>query len=89
MNSNTEGSESNLAFNSGEIKVKINELKKDNMYDFNYDKIFFENSIKFIIDDLNLFFIRYIKKFLAFTFFNHESVYKNYYHPLNIFPLIF
>ena len=39
------------------------------MYDFNYDKIFFENSIKFIIDDLNLFFIRYIKKFLAFTFF--------------------
>lgn len=89
IESNIEGSESNLAFNAGGIRTKINELKKDRMYDFNYDKIFFDNSINFIIDDPVLFFKRYVKKFMAFIFFNYESEYKNYYHPLNIFPLIF
>ena len=69
IDSNVEGSESNLAFNTGGIKAKINRLKKIKFYDFNYDKIFFENSIKFIIEDPIYFLNRYVKKFLGFYFF--------------------
>ena len=89
IDSTVEGSESANAFETGSIKTKINNLSKDNLYDFNYDKIFLEQSKKFIYDDPILFFIRYIKKFLSFTFFNLNSNYKDYYHPLNIYPLLF
>ena len=45
VDSSVEGSESSIAFETGEIKDKITELKKNNLYDFNYDKIFLDNAI--------------------------------------------
>ena len=45
--STVEGSESILAFNTDQIEQKINNLEKNNLYDFNYDKIFLDISLKF------------------------------------------
>ena len=83
------GVETVSAFKAGSIKNKIDNLDKDVLYDFNYDKIFLEQSKNFIYNDPILFFIRYIKKFLTFTFFNLSSNYKDYNHPLNIYPVLF
>ncbi len=89
IDSTIEGSESELAFNTDSIREKIDNLKKDNLYDFNYDKIFLDSSLSFINDNPILFFERYIKKFFTFTFLNLNSNYPNYYHPLNILSFIF
>ena len=88
IDSKVEGSESLKAFQTGEIDKKIKAIPKNNLYDFNYDKIFLENSLKFIQENPILFIERYIKKFLSFSFFNLNSNYPKYYHPLNIIPLI-
>ncbi len=89
IDSTVEGSETASAFKDGSIKNKIDNLAKDVLYDFNYDKIFLEQAKNFIYNDPILFFIRYIKKFLTFTFFNLSSNYKDYNHPLNIYPILF
>ncbi len=88
IDSTVEGSESFKAFNSGGINQKIQNLEKNNLYDFNYDQIFLNYSIEFIKNDPILFVKRYIKKFFSFTFFNINSNYPNYYNFLNIFPSI-
>ena len=88
IDSSVEGSESSLAFETGEIKDKIKDLEKNNLYDFNYDKIFLDYAIDTIKDDPKLFAERYIKKFFSLTFFNLESNYPGYYHPVNIIPII-
>ena len=87
IDSIVEGSESLRAFNFDDIDKKINSLPKNKLYDFNYDKIFLESSIKFIKNDPVLFIERYIKKFLTFTFLNLDSNYPNYNNLLNILPL--
>ena len=88
IDSSVEGSESDLAFNTNQIKQKINNLEKNNQYDFNYDKIFLDISIDFINENRVLFIERYIKKFLTFSLFNLNSNYSNYYHPANIVSLV-
>ncbi len=88
VDSSVEGSESSIAFETGEIKDKITELKKNNLYDFNYDKIFLDNAIGTIQDDPKLFIERYLKKFFSLTFLNLKSNYPGYYHPVNIIPII-
>ncbi len=88
IDSKVEGSESLIAFKSGGLDKKIITIPKNNLYDFNYDKIFFDNSIDFIKENKFLFIERYTQKFLSFIFFNIESEYKNYYHPLNIIPIV-
>ena len=88
IDSKVEGSESLKAFQAGEIYKKIKKIPKNNLYDFNYDEIFLENSIKFIQNNPTLFIERYVKKFLSYSFLNLNSEYPEYYHPLNIIPLI-
>ena len=88
IDSTVEGSETNLAFNTDKIKEKINVLEKNNLYEFNYDKIFLETSLNFINENKILFLKRYIKKVLTFSFFNLSSNYPGYYHPLNIISLV-
>ncbi len=88
IDANVEGSESALAFQTGAIKEKIDQINKDNSYDFNFDKIFLNYSLESISQDPLLFLERYVKKFLSFTFFNLKSDYPNYYDFLNIGPLI-
>ena len=87
IDANIEGSESVLAFQTGDIAKKINNLKKNKLYDFNYDQIFLNYSLQAIKDNPILFLERYFKKFLSFTFFNLTSDYPNYYNPLNIVPI--
>ena len=87
IDSTVEGSESLKAFQSGDIDKKITKIPKNNLYDFHYDNIFFENSINFIKENKILFVKRYIEKFLSLTFFNIKSEYQKYYHPLNIIPI--
>lgn len=84
-----EGSETATAFDRDNIDKKIDNLKKDKLYDFHYDEIFFKLSVQAIKQDPVLFITRYVKKFLTFTFFNLNSNYPNYYNILNILPLIF
>lgn len=88
IDSTVEGSESFKAFNSGGINQKIQNLEKNNLYDFNYDQIFLNYSIEFIKKDPILFVKRYLKKFFSFTFFNINSNYPSYYNFLNILPSI-
>lgn len=87
IDATVEGSESLKAFQFGEVDEKIQNLKKNKYYDFNYDKIFLKNSILSIKNNPPVFIERYVKKFLSFTFVNFNSTYPNYYHPLNIIPL--
>ena len=49
IDSTVEGSETASAFKAGSIKNKIDNLDKDVLYDFNYDKIFLELQITKII----------------------------------------
>lgn len=86
--STVEGSESELAFNTDKIKEKIDNLEINNLYEFNYDKLFFDSSLNFINENKLLFIKRYVKKFLTFSFFNLSSDYPNYYHPFHIVSLI-
>ena len=86
--STVEGSESELAFNTDKVKEKIDNLEIDNLYEFNYDKLFFDSSLNFINENKLLFIKRYVKKFLTFSFFNLSSDYPNYYHPFHIVSLI-
>lgn len=86
INSGIEGSESFRAFNYNKINFKIENLAKDKLYDFNYDKIFLNSSIEFIKQDPILFFERFVKKFFSLTFINLKSNYPNYNHILNILP---
>ena len=88
IDSTVEGSESELAFNTDQIKEKIKNLNKNNLYEFNYDKIFLDTSLNYINENKVLFVERFIKKFLTFSFFNLNSNYPNYYHPLNIVSLV-
>lgn len=87
IDANVEGSESLLAFQTGDITKKISSLKKDKFYDFNYDQIFLNYSLETIKDNPVKFLERYLKKFLSFTFFNLNSDYSNYYNFLNFFPI--
>ena len=87
IDATVEGSETNLAFKTDKIKEKIDVIEKNNLYEFNYDKIFLESSLKFIDENKLLFLKRYIKKVLTFSFFNLNSNYPGYYHPLNILSL--
>ena len=67
--------------------VDIPLIPKNKYYDFNYDKIFLDSSIKFIVQNPSLSIERYVKKFLTFIFFNFQSNYPNYNNPLNILPI--
>lgn len=87
LDSNVEGSETNAAFEDGDLILQIKSLPKDKYYDINYDEIFLKKSVSFIKEDPILFFQRYLKKFLSFTFLNLDSKYPNYYNLLNILPL--
>ena len=63
IDATVEGSESINAFDKHNIDEKLNALEKNKLYDFNYDKIFLESSLKFIEDNPVLFFERYLKSF--------------------------
>ena len=83
-----EGAETSEAFSHNNINEKIENLPKNKLYDFYYDKMFFNEGINYILADPILFVKNYIKKVFSFFYFNTNSDYPNYYHPLFIFPII-
>ncbi len=85
--STVEGAENYAAFNT--IQDRIDNLPKDNLYDFHYDKLFLNESLNYIKKEPLIFLERYIKRFFTFFYFNINSEYPNYYNPIFIIPIIF
>ena len=86
--SKIEGSESKEAFEHNDIYKKIEKIPKNNLYDFYYNDLFFKEGLAYITNNPLVFVERYIKKALSFQFFNTNSDYPNYYHPLFILPSV-
>ena len=84
-----EGSESSEAFLDNNIFEKRENLPKDKLYEFHLDSLFFDEGLIYIKENPSLFIERYIKKFFSFFYFNINSEYPNYFHPLFIFPIVF
>jgi len=84
-----EGSESFEAYSDNSINEKIENLPKDKLYEFHFDSLFFDESLIYIKENPSIFIERYIKKFFSFFYFNINSEYPNYFHPLFIFPIAF
>ena len=72
----------------GNLKEKIVNIQIDKYYDANLDKLFLNEAIKNIKSDPERYIGMYIKKFISYLFFDLNSTYKNYYHPLHLIPLI-
>ena len=88
LDSSLEGSDSSLAFESKDVRARLEKLEKNRLYDFQRDDLFLRTSLDFIKKNPKLFVERYVQKFLAFTFFNPKSKFINYNHPLNLLSLI-
>ena len=86
--SKIEGSESKEAYEHNDIYKKIEKIPKNNLYDFYYNDLFFKEGLAYITNNPLVFVERYIKKALSFQFFNTNSDYPNYYHPLFILPSV-
>ena len=75
------------------IEKKFNrknlQIKTDNYYEINLDNFYKKKSINFIVEDPLFYFENYIKKILAFLFFDPNSTYPNYYNVFHIVPKIF
>jgi len=71
------------------IKVKIDNLKKDKFYELNRDKVLLNEAINNLQENPIRYILQYIKKFLSFFFVDLQSTYPLYYNFFHIFPLIF
>ena len=67
---------------------KLDEIKQNNKYEINRDKIFFNEAIKNIIQDKKKYLTLYVKKFSSYLFVDLNSSYKNYYNFMHIIPLL-
>ena len=72
----------------GNLKEKITNIQVDKYYDANLDNLFLNEAIKNIKSEPKKYFELYIKKLISFLFFDLNSTFKNYYHPIHLFPLI-
>ena len=84
----TEGAETAEAFSHNSINQKIEKIPKNKLYDFHYDKMFFKQGVNYILSDPLFFIKNYTKKAFSFFYFNIDSDYPGYYHPLFILPII-
>ena len=74
-----------------EVKTQLEDLKSKGPaqnYDLLQDKILMEQAIIFIKDNPLRYINLYIKKFLAFMFFDLSATYPNYYSPMHIIPKV-
>lgn len=83
-----EGSLSYEAHVHDNMFEKIENLPKDKLYEFYHDDLFLNEGIKHIKNEPMVFIKRYVKRFLSFFYFNINSDYPDYYHPLFIVPII-
>ncbi len=74
-----------------EVKTQLEDLKSNGPaqnYDLLQDKILMEQAVIFIKDNPLRYINLYIKKFLAFMFFDLSATYPNYYSPMHIIPKV-
>ena len=74
-----------------EVKTQLEDLKSKGPaqnYDLLQDKILMEQAVIFIKDNPLRYINLYIKKFLAFMFFDLSATYPNYYSPMHIIPKV-
>ncbi len=65
LDSSLEGSDSSLAFESKDVRARLEKLEKNRLYDFQRDDLFLRTSLDFIKENPKLFVERYVQKFLA------------------------
>ena len=70
------------------IKVKIDNLKKNNFYEIYKDNIFLVEAINNIKKDSLAYTNLFFKKIISYYFVNSDSNYPNYYNFFHIFPLL-
>ena len=74
-----------------EVKTQLEDLKSKGPaqnYDLLQDKILMKQAITFIKDNPLRYINLYVKKFLAFMFFDLSATYPNYYSPMHIIPKV-
>jgi 4-amino-4-deoxy-L-arabinose transferase-like glycosyltransferase len=78
---------------TSEIQKKRDEIintliEKKNLeeYEIYLDKMYFDIAKKNIFSNIGKYFVHYINKLFAFSFFNFYSNYPNNFHPLILFP---
>jgi len=81
-----EGSLSYIAHLNDNIYQKS--ITKNNLFEIRIDELFFKEGVNYIKEEPIVFIKQYFKKFLTFFYFNFNSAYPNYYHPLFIIPVI-
>tara|TARA_A100001234_G_scaffold64372_1_gene55970 strand:- start:201 stop:1463 length:1263 start_codon:yes stop_codon:yes gene_type:complete len=71
-----------------DLKLKLRENNQIIKYEIYLDDLFKERAVSNILENPKTYFIHYIKKFIAFSVFNFESTYPNYWNPLVFIPEI-
>jgi hypothetical protein len=84
------GDSSTLIFNKELKNIENNLINKHqlHLYELYIDNYYYEKAKKNIFENLYLYFIHYIKKFISFSIFNYNSTYPNYFNPLIFIPEI-
>jgi len=85
--STVEGSLSLEAHKHDKIYEKIDKLPKNNLFELYHDDLFLKEGLVHIKNEPVIFIKRFIKRSLSFFYFNTNSDYPNYYHPLFIIPI--
>jgi 4-amino-4-deoxy-L-arabinose transferase-like glycosyltransferase len=83
-----EGSLSGEAHEHDKIFEEIDKIPKNFKFEIERDNLFLEKGLKHIKDKPLTFIAMSIKRFLSLFYFNLDSSYPNYYHPLFIIPII-
>ena len=83
-----EGALSGKAHDYDKIFEEIKKIKKNEKFELERDNLFLEKGLKHIKDKPTTFITMSVKRFLSLFYFNFNSSYPNYYHPLFIIPII-
>lgn len=78
----------NIKKDIDDLKLKLKENNQITKYEIYLDDLFKKRAISNILENPETYFIHYIKKFIAFSLFNFDSNYPNYWNPLVFIPEI-
>ena len=67
---------------------KLDNIKKDNQYEINRDKVFKNEALSNIFTEKKKYFFLYLQKILSYFFLDINSSIKNYYNPAHIIPVL-
>ena len=70
------------------LQSQLDMLKKDKYYEINRDDLFFKEALSNISNNPDIYLKLFLKKIISFYFIDLNSTYPNYYHYLNIIPIL-